>query len=212
MDYPALTPGTSPSGAPLINPIFLNFFSPRRAAASLSLSRRWGWRLMMMVVAAVMKPSCLASLRALKKVTLGDGGEEESRAARSAVSMFAVCVSTWARAAAPTKRHALTEGERERERDREGGRWVGVSACESYTSPALFKSIPLFSPLLALDDEKPDRREMKMKQSKGSLCASLWFYTHADLSGCEVTEQWALGPFLCRFLPKWMCLLRLVFH
>lgn len=49
---------------------------------------------MMMVVAAVMKPSCLASLRALKKVTLGDGGEEESRAARSAVSTFAVCVST----------------------------------------------------------------------------------------------------------------------
>lgn len=123
VDYPALTPGTSPSGAPLINPIFLNFFSPRRAAASLSLSRRWGWRLMMMVVAAVMKPSCLASLRALKKVTLGDGGEEESRAARSAVSMFAVCVSTWARAAAPTERHALTEGERERERPR--GREVG---------------------------------------------------------------------------------------
>lgn len=49
---------------------------------------------MMMVVAAVMKPSCLASLHALKKVTRGDGGEEESRAARSAVSAFAVCVST----------------------------------------------------------------------------------------------------------------------
>lgn len=89
---------------------------------------------------------------------------------------------------------------------------MGVSACESYTSPALFKSIPLFSPLLALDDEKPDRRKMTMKQSKGSLCVSLWLYTHADLSGCEVTEQWAPGPFLCRFLLKRMCLLRLVFH
>lgn len=210
MDYPALTPGTSPSGAPLINPIFLNFFSPRRAAASLSLSQ----------------------MRMTVDDDGGGGGDEaflfsipscteESDAwwwrwgrvsCRPFSSEYVCGVRFHLSTSCCSNREARADRGRERERDREGGRWVGVSACESYTSPALFKSIPLFSPLLALDDEKPDRREMKMKQSKGSLCASLWFYTHADLSGCEVTEQWAPGPFLCRFLPKWMCLLRLVFH
>lgn len=86
--------GHKPLRCSFNKPYLAQLFQPtENRCSSLSLPQM-RMTVMMMVVAAVMKPSCLASLHALKKVTRGDGGEEESRAARSAVSAFAVCVST----------------------------------------------------------------------------------------------------------------------
>lgn len=190
MDYPALTPGTSPSGAPLIS-LSSSTFSAHGEPLLLSLS-----------------PAD------------EDDGDDDGGGGGDEAFLFSIPPCTeesdawwwrWGRVSCRpfsseyvcgvrfhlstsccSNREARADRgrERERERDRGGGRWVGVSACESYTSPALFKSIPLFSPLLALDDEKSDRRKMKMKQSKGSLCVSL------VLHACRfiwLWSNWAVG-------------------
>lgn len=152
------TPGTSASGAPFINRILLNFFSPRRAAAAPR-------SLMVVVMMTVMKPSCLTSLHAPRKVTGGDGGEEDSRLSSARGVRFHLSTSRC------SNREARAD--RRREGGSDGGWGAGGwgSRCESYTYPAIQMGSAAFSSVLCGFFTNQRRNEQSNEQP---VFHSLW--------------------------------------